>query len=247
MPDTGRRTEKDLEKRTLLRDIINFFSLTGFLYGPLDERLHVRKAVEKQLRKPTPHYRYVFEGNFFACLGGISFTLFLVQAVTGVLLLMYYRPTVDEAYKSVVEVTNIVPFGWLIRGIHHWAANIMILTVILHLLRVFTVGAYKPPRDFNWVTGVMLFLLTLGFGFSGYLLPWTQLSYWATTVGTEAAASVPFVGDYVKFFIRGGTDIGQLTLTRFFALHVVILPAVILAFLVLHFLMIRRQGISQPL
>lgn len=245
MPDT--RDDKELEKRTLLRDIINFFSLTGFIYGPLDERLHIRKAVEKQLGKPTPHYRYCAERNFFSCLGGISFTLFLVQALTGILLLMYYRPTVEEAYKSVVEITNIVPFGWLVRGIHHWAANIMIMTVILHMMRVFTVGAYKPPRDFNWVTGAALLLLTFVFGFSGYLLPWTQLSYWATTVGTEAAASVPFLGDTIKFFIRGGTDIGQLTLTRFFALHVVILPAVILAFLILHFLMIRRQGISQPL
>lgn len=130
---------------------------------------------------------------------------------------------------------------------HAWGANIMILFVFMHMFRVFFVGAYKPPRDFNWVTGVLLLLITFVFGFSGYLLPWTQLSYWATTVGTEASGTVPFIGEYMKYFIRGGSEINQLTLTRFFALHVVILPAIIMVLLTLHFLMIRRQGISEPL
>jgi len=238
---------KDLEKRTLLKEIIDLLSLTGFIYGPLDRRLRLRHAIEKQLKKPTPKYRYPGENWFFSCLGGISFTLFLIQLVTGILLLLYYRPTVDEAYKSIVEITNVVPYGWLIRGIHQWGANLMVLTVILHMFRVFMVGAYKPPRDFNWVTGVVLLLITLTFGFSGYLLPWHQLSYWATTVGTEALSSVPVIGEKLKFFVRGGENVGQLALTRFFALHVVILPIVAIFFLFLHFLMIRRQGIAEPL
>src|SRR3972149_2580237 len=134
--------EKELEKRTLLRDIINLFSLTGFIYGPLDERLNIREAIEKQLKKPVPHYRTCLENNFLGCLGGITFTLFLIQVVTGILLLMYYRPTIDEAYKSIVEVSNIVPYGWLIRGMHHWAANLMVVTIFLHMFKVFISGAY---------------------------------------------------------------------------------------------------------
>lgn len=239
--------ERDLEKRTLYRDLLNLVSLWGFIYGPLDERLHVREAVEHQLHKPTPYYRTWWERNFFSCMGGLSFVLFLVQAATGVMLLMYYRPTTGEAYKSVVEITNLVPFGWLVRGIHQWGATLMVGMVLLHMIRVFVVGAYKPPRDFNWVTGVTLLLMTMGFGFSGYLLPWSQLSYWATTVGTEGAGAVPRVGETLKFFIRGGPEVGQLALTRFFAVHVVLLPAVMLMLLGLHFAMIRRQGISRPL
>ncbi len=247
MADNDLKKREDLEKRTLLTDIIDFLSLTGFLYGSLDRRLHIRKAVEKQLHKPTPRYRFWFENYFTSCLGGLSFVFFINQAITGILLLLYYKPTTTEAYKSVVEIVNVVPYGWLIRGMHAWGANLMILFVFMHMLRVFFVGAYKSPRDFNWVTGVLLLIITLLFGFSGYLLPWTQLSYWATTVGTEAFGTVPFIGEYMKYFIRGGAEINQLTLTRFFALHVVILPAIIMVLLTLHFLMIRRQGISEPL
>lgn len=242
-----RRDDRKIEERTLIREIINFFSLTGFIYGPLDERLNIREAIEKQLKKPVPHYRTWMENNLLACLGGLSFINFLILLVSGILLLMYYRPTTGEAYKSVVEITNLVPLGWLVRGVHFWAGNLMVVTVTLHLLKVFITGAYRPPRDFNWVTGVVLFLITLLFSFSGYLLPWNQISYWATTVGTETFGTVPVIGESLKFFIRGGSDINQITLTRFFALHVVILPLVAFAFLVLHFAMIRRQGISDPL
>lgn len=244
----GRNKEMlDMEKRTLFREVFNWLSLTGFVYGPLDERLNFREALEKQMKKPTPHYRYWITNNFFGCLGGITFTIFLIQLVTGILLLMYYRPTTAEAYKSMVMITNDVPFGWLIRGMHFWGANIMTVTVIMHMFRVFFVGAYKPPRDFNWVIGMILLSLTLAFGFSGYLLPWNQISYWATTVGTESLGAVPIIGETLKYFVRGGAQVSQLALTRFFALHVVILPGIIIAFLTMHFLMIRRQGISDPL
>ncbi|MEM7828486.1 MAG: cytochrome b N-terminal domain-containing protein [Candidatus Aenigmatarchaeota archaeon] len=245
MPDE--RNYEERERKGVLWEIFNLLTLTGFLYGFLDERLRFREAVEKQLNKPVPTYRTWIENNFLACLGGLSFVLFMIQMVTGVLLLMYYRPTVNGAFESVVEITNVVPFGWLIRGVHHWAANLMILTVIMHMFKVFFTGAYKPPRDLHWVSGVILFILTLLLGFSGYLLPWTQLSYWATTVGTESLGAVPFIGEQLKFFVRGGPQVGQLALTRFFALHVVILPGLTIFFLFSHFLMIRRVGISEPL
>jgi len=238
----GDKENKDLEKRGSFREIVNLLTLTGFVYGPLDERLSIREALEKNLKKPVgDHVNWTF------CFGGITFLLFIVQAFTGVLLLMYYEPTTTAAYKSVVHITNNVPFGWLMRGIHHWAANLMTVFVFLHMLRVFFYGAYKAPRDFNWVTGFILLLLTLGFGFTGYLLPWNQVSYWATTVGTELPSAVPIAGDLIKMLIRGGTDVTQATLTRFFAVHILILPASIAVFLIGHFLMIRKQGISEPL
>ncbi|NIS61724.1 MAG: cytochrome b6 [Proteobacteria bacterium] len=240
----GRETEKrDIERRTYIRESVNLFTLlTGILYGELDQRLEIREAIRNQLKKPVPsHVNWTF------CFGGISFFLYIILAVTGVLLLMYYRPTTTDAYESVVIITNIVPYGWLIRGLHHWAANLMILMVILHMLRVFFYGAYKPPRDLNWVVGVLLLFLTLIFGFSGYLLPWNQVSYWATTVATDGAGAIPLIGDQLKYFVRGGPEVSQLTLTRFFALHVVILPAVTFILLFLHFGMLRKQGISGPL
>ncbi|MEE8449463.1 MAG: cytochrome b N-terminal domain-containing protein [Thermodesulfobacteriota bacterium] len=234
--------QKDLEHRISLREILSWLSLVGFVYGPLDERLGIRQALEKALKKPVPHHV-----NWTFCFGGITFFMFLVLAVTGILLLMYYRPTTAEAYASVVYITNEVPFGWLIRGLHFWAGNLMIIMVILHMLRVFFYGAYKSPRDLNWIAGFVLFMLTLGFGFTGYLLPWNQISYWATTVGTEIPGAIPLVGDTLKYLTRGGAEVSQTTLTRFFAIHVVILPAIISFFLAVHFAVIRRQGISGPL
>ena len=234
--------QPSIEQRSGLRELFELFSLTGFVYGQLDARLDIKDAVEQNLKKPVPAHV-----NFTYCFGGITLLLFLIQAATGIMLLMYYRPTVAEAYKSVVYITNNVPFGWLFRGLHHWAANGMVVMVFLHMLRVFFYGAYKPPRDFNWVTGVVLLMLTLGFGFTGYLLPWNQISYWATTVGTEVPGAMPVIGQYIATLMRGGQTIGQTTLTRFFAIHVVILPLAIGFFLLGHFFMIRKQGISGPL
>lgn len=229
-------------QRSGLRELFELFSLTGFVYGPLDSRLDIKDALEQNLSKPVPPHV-----NWLYCFGGITLLLFIIQAVTGIMLLMYYRPTIAEAYKSVVFITNNVPFGWLIRGLHHWASNLMIVMVFLHMARVFFYGAYKAPRDFNWVTGVILLMLTMGFGFTGYLLPWNQISYWATTVGTEVPGAVPVIGNFIATLIRGGQAIGQTTLTRFFAVHVVILPATIGFFLLGHFFMIRKQGIAGPL
>jgi menaquinol-cytochrome c reductase cytochrome b subunit len=234
---------REFESRTYLRESVNLLTLlTGILYGELDERLGIRDAIKKNMSKPVPYHV-----NLTFCFGGISFFVFLILLFTGVLLLMYYRPTTGEAYESVVLITNVVSYGWLIRGLHHWGANLMVLMVMLHMARVFFYGAYKPPRDFNWVIGVVLLLLILMFGFSGYLLPWSQVSFWATTVVTDAIGALPAAGKTIQYFLRGGPEVGQLTLTRFFALLVVVLPAVTIALLFLHFGMLRKQGISGPL
>ena len=233
---------ESIEERSGLRSIFHLITLFGLVYGELDERLSVREAFEKALHKPVPPHAWQM-----LCLGGVSFLLFMIQAVTGTLLLFYYRPAIGEAFSSTQFINNHVQFGWLVRSVHSWGSTLMIAFVFLHFLNVFVRRAYRHPRDFTWVSGVFLMLLTMGFGFTGYLLPWTQLSYWATTVGTETAAAVPLVGGYLKIFMRGGPDVSAATLTRFFAIHVLILPFAITFFLFMHFLLIRRLGMADPL
>lgn len=184
--------------------------------------------------------------TMWSCFGGISFFVFLSQVVTGMLLMVYYEPSIERAHDSVARIMNEVPFGWLIRGIHAWGSNLMIVTILIHMCKIFLTGIYKPPRELNWVVGVTLFLMTLGLSFTGYLLPWTQLAYWATVVGTETPAAVPYVGELMRFAMRGGDEITQVTLTRFFALHVMILPATLAAIIGAHLVQIRRQGIAGP-
>jgi len=217
-------------------------SATGLLYGGLDERLELREALQKALRKAVPKHV-----NFSFCFGGLTFLMFAIQVVTGVLLTMYYRPTPEGAYASVRFISNHVTMGWLVRGLHQWCANLMVIFVVAHLLRVFAYGAYKNPRELNWVAGCFLLFVTLAFGFTGYLLPWDQLSYWATKVGTEIAGAVPLVGQPALHVLRGGSEITGATLTRFYAFHIIVLPAVAIFLLAAHFLMIRRQGIAGPL
>lgn len=225
------------------KDVLDLFlTFTGAVYGSLDRRLDIDEAVRKQLYKPVPAHV-----NWTGCFGGITLFLFMIQVATGILLTLYYRPAPEAAYESVRHITNDVGFGWLVRGIHHWAATVMVATVFIHTLRVFFTGAYKPPRELNWVVGTILLFIVMGFAFTGYLLPWDQLSYWATTVGTEIAGAVPLVGKYLLLVLRGGAEISGETLTRFYAFHVIILPFVALFLMGLHFLMIRRQGISGPL
>lgn len=208
----------------------------------LDERFEVRRVAREFADHRVPDHV-----NWLYCFGGITFLCFLIQIVTGVLLAFNYQPTMEGAYSSILHIMDDVPFGVLIRSIHAWTANIMIIMVILHMLRVFFHGAYRPPRELNWITGVILFFMTITFGFSGYLLPMNQLSYWATKVGTEIAGAIPFVGASVQAFLLGGDKIGDPTLTRFYAIHVVILPVVLSALLAGHFFMVRKQGISEPL
>jgi quinol-cytochrome oxidoreductase complex cytochrome b subunit len=160
------------------------------------------------------------------------------------MLSVYYVPSPDHAYDSITYIMNEVQFGWLIRGIHHWGASLLVLVVFLHMLRVFFYGAYKYPRELTWITGVFLLLATLGMGFTGYLLPWNQRSYWATVVGTEIAGTVPGIGRFITRVLRGGSDLSAVTLVRFFSMHVWIIPALVLVILGVHLYLVVRLGIS---
>lgn len=184
--------------------------------------------------------------NWLYTLGFVNVTLFLIQAVTGTILAMYYSPSPDHAYGSVQYIMTELPFGWLIRGVHHWGASVMVVTVAFHALAVFIIAAYKYPREATWLGGVALLLVTLGFGFTGYLLPWDEKAYWATTVGTNMAGTVPLIGGALVRILRGGAELGALTLTRFFAAHVLLFPASIAALIGIHLFMVIRQGVSVP-
>ena len=213
------------------------------IYFWVDERLEMHDYIKKDiLDKPIPKGL-----NLSYCFGGITFFLFVMLAVTGYFMTLYYVPSPEQAYDAVDYLTFEVPMGQVIRGIHHRSGNLMMVTIFLHMLRVFIYGAYKKPREINWMSGVGLFCLVMGFGFTGYLLPWDQKAYWATKVGTSIMGTVPVVGDYSLRLMRGGSDLGALTLTRFYTLHVLFLPILTVILLLAHFVMIRKQGISSPL
>jgi quinol-cytochrome oxidoreductase complex cytochrome b subunit len=208
------------------------------LYQWLDDRLGLNTIYNVTLDRKVPKV------NWFYTLGSASLFLFVLQAVTGVFLAVYYVPSPENAYNSIQYIMNEVAFGWLIRGIHHWGATLMVLFVFLHMLRTFFFAAYKFPREITWLTGVILLLATLGMGFTGYLLPWNQRSYWATTVGTEIAGTVPVIGDFIMRVLRGGTDLSGVTLARFFAVHIWFIPAVIVALIGVHIYLVIRIGIT---
>jgi cytochrome b6 len=172
--------------------------------------------------------------------------LFVVQVVTGILLLLYYRPSSENAFESVQFIVTEVQFGWLIRSIHSWSANLMIATLFIHLFSVFFLRAYYRPREMTWVSGVVLLFIVICFGFSGYLLPWNQLAFFATKVGTEIAGVVPVIGRPVLRFLRGGDEVTGATLTRFFGFHVAVLPATATVFLAIHVLLVQLHGMSVP-
>ncbi len=217
--------------------------MLGRLIDVFDRRLGFREDFKKNvLDHPVPP-----RINLTYCFGGITFLLYILLAVTGVTMLFFYVPSVDHAFVTVEYITFDLPLGNPIRAIHHWSAQLMIVFVSLHMLRVFVYGAYKNPREFNWVTGVFLFGITLAFGFTGYLLPWDQKAYWATKVGVLMPKSLPAVGPFLSQLLMGGDDLGALTLSRFFAIHVAVLPIFTVIFLAGHFWMIRRLGISKPL
>jgi quinol-cytochrome oxidoreductase complex cytochrome b subunit len=206
------------------------------------ERVPVKWEVFEELaREPIPYHIK----SWFYCLGGTPLMLFLIQVVTGILLTFYYVPSPDHAYESIRHVTEDVPFGWWVRGLHHWAANLMILAVFLHTVRVFITGAYRRPRELNWMVGLGLLATTLTFGFTGYSLVYNQLSYWATTVGTNIAGETPLVGPHLLAFLRGGGTVTSNTLTRFFTLHIGGLPTAMVVLLALHILLIRTHGVTR--
>mgnify|MGYP002622994670 CR=1 FL=1 len=213
------------------------------VYDWFDDRYQITPIIEKNVtKKQVPRTL-----GWAACLGGLSFLVFLVQVFTGVLLLMYYKPQPDQAWDSVTFLTSNVPMGWLVQRIHTVGANLMIVLVFMHMARIAYYKIFRRPRELHWVSGVVLLMLTLTLAFTGYLLPWTQLSYWGAKVGTEIPSAIPIVGNDIVEWIRRGRAISGETLGFFFSLHIWILPGTAVLFMLMHFMMIRRTGISRPL
>jgi cytochrome b6 len=197
---------------------------------------HVVQTKTVPLHRHTPWYY----------LGGMTLFFFMIQVATGILLMLYYKPSALEAHESIQFIMTQVSFGWLIRSLHSWSANLMVATAFIHLFSVLLMKAYRPPRELTWMSGFILLVLVLGFGFSGYLLPWNTLAYFATRVGTDIAGSVPVVGGFLLRFLRGGDHVTGSTLSRFYGWHVAILPAITTLLLVLHLLLVQRHGMSVP-
>src|SRR5712691_1774484 len=179
-------------------------------------------------------------------LGSATLTAFLVQAITGVILAMYYKPDPQNAYQSIQHITNDLTWGWLVRGMHKWGASVFIILMFFHMARVFLFGAYKYPRELNWIVGVMLLSIGMLEGFTGYLLPWDQTAYWATIVGINLNGTAPFLGPFIAQFLRGGSEIGTDTLARFYSLHMLVIPGAIIGLITLHLYLVVRLGVTSP-
>ena len=207
----------------------------------LEERSGLVGATKYFLFRKVPR-----DTNWFHTLGSATLTAFIVQAVTGVVLAFYYKPSPNEAYSSIQYITNDLTLGWLVRGMHRWGASVFIILLFLHMGRVFLFGAYKYPRELNWLLGVMLLVLAMLEGFTGYLLPWDQTAYWATVVGINLNATAPFAGPFLSDFLRGGQEIGTETLSRFYSLHMLLLPGGLIGLILLHLYLVIRLGVTSP-
>jgi len=208
----------------------------------LDQRLGLNMAIALAEHKEVPRHRH----SVWYYFGGMTLFLFIVQVVTGILLLLYYRPSAENAFESVQFIVTEVEFGWLIRSVHSWSANLLILALFIHMFSVYFLSAYRAPREMTWVSGVLLLFLCIGFGFSGYLLPWNELAFFATKVGTDIAGVLPLVGHFTLRFLRGGDEVTGATLTRFFGFHVAVLPALTTAVLGMHLFLVQLHGMSVP-
>ena len=217
-------------------------SVHGKLWTWLDQRIGLADLEKLARKKQVPVHRH----GVWYYLGGMTLFLFVVQVLTGTLLLFYYRPSAEEAYESVQFLMAEVEFGWLIRSIHAWSANLMILALFVHLFSVLLLKAYRPPREVTWFSGIGLLAIALGFGFTGYLLPWNELAYFATKVGTEITGAVPLVGRFLLRLLRGGDEVTGATLTRFYGIHVAVLPALVMLVLGLHLYLVQKHGMSVP-
>ena len=222
-----------------------------FRHGYPDSRKNQSLAVFTNVflhLHPVKVRRHALAIPYTWCMGGLSFFLFLALTLTGVLLMFYYRPTTEWAYSDIKDLETVVVFGQILRNMHRWAAHGMVITVFLHMIRVFYTGSYKPPREFNWVLGTLLWVITLLLSFTGYLLPWDQLALWAITVGTNMVGSTPLIGADILYLLRGSLEVSGNTLLRFYVLHVVGLPLLAGFLMAIHFWRIRKDGgISGPL
>jgi menaquinol-cytochrome c reductase cytochrome b subunit len=213
----------------------------------LDERYPFTRSVDEALYQRVPNYA----NAFYYCFGGMVFILIAFQLLTGIFLAFYYVPDAAgnpaPAYTSVNDITNTVYLGWLVRGVHFWSANLLVVMIVMHMARVFWTGSYRAPRELNWMVGVIMLLCVLLFSLTGYLLPWDTKAYWATSVTIKIGGSAPLLGPLIETVLQGGPTLGPNTLQRFFTIHVFILPALIVLLMYVHFRMIRAQGISEPL
>ncbi len=213
----------------------------------LDDRYPFTKSVDEALYQRVPNYA----NAFYYCFGGMVFILIVFQLITGVFLSFYYIPDATgnpaAAYTSVQDIMSKVYLGWLIRGVHFWSANLLIIMVALHMARVFWSGSYRAPRELNWMVGVTMLLVILGLSLTGYLLPWDTKAYWATSVTIKVGAGIPWIGQAIKELAQGGPTLGPNTLQRFFTIHVFLLPGLIVLLMYIHFRLIRQHGISEPL
>ena len=213
------------------------------LYKWIDERVDLADLVEFMGKKYVPIHRH----SIWYYFGGVTLFLFLIQVVSGILLLMYYKGSEDLAFESIQFIMSKVQFGWLIRSIHSWAANLFILAAVIHMFSVYFTKAYRKPREITWLTGMFMLFLGMGFGFSGYLLPWNELAFFATKVGTDIAGAVPIVGKPIMVLLRGGEDVTGATLSRMFGFHVAIFPGIFAVLLGIHLVLVQRQGMSEPI
>jgi menaquinol-cytochrome c reductase cytochrome b subunit len=207
----------------------------------LEERSGLVGGVKYFLFRKVPG-----DTNWMQTLGSATLTAFIVQAITGVILAMYYKPDPKTAYASIQHITNDVTLGWLVRGMHRWGASVFIILMFFHMARVFLFGAYKYPRELNWIIGVLLLTMGLAEGFTGYLLPWDQTAYWATVVGININGTAPFVGPFIRQLLQGGSQISGETLTRFYAIHMLVVPGAIIGLITLHLYLVIRLGVTSP-
>jgi cytochrome b6 len=214
----------------------------GKVWNWLDARVGLKDLDKLAKKKQVPLHRY----SAWYYFGGMTLFLFTVQVVTGILLLLYYRPSSGEAYESVQFLMTEVEFGWLVRSIHAWSANLMIFTLFVHLFSTLMLKAYRQPRELTWLSGVGLMALTLTFGFTGYLLPWNKLAFFATSVGTEIPGILPVIGGFMRRLLRGGDEVTGATLTRFYGIHVAVLPALVGALIGVHLFLVQKHGMSVP-
>ena len=211
----------------------------GRIFDWIDDRFGVKQPHRKFLSRNIP------EGvNYTFCLGGAAFTLFIMLLLSGLLLSLYYVPSERDAFNSIVRLQREVRFGWFVRSFHKWSANLLIITIMLHTIRVFLYKAYRPPRELNWIAGSLTLIMAFASAFTGYLLPWNQKAYWATEVGTSMADTVPFIGKYLLYLVRGGEDVTGVTLIRFYAMHVLYLPFLMFVILWAHLHIVKRQGVK---
>jgi quinol-cytochrome oxidoreductase complex cytochrome b subunit len=221
--------------------LLSLLRFLGLLYGPIDTSLPIDQAFRKALR-----YRLSRHAGWRQVFGGITYLLLIMLVLTGVLLSFYYRPSAEEAYQSIQHIVSGVTLGWLMRDVHVWAANLIVLAALVHMARVFFGAAYKPPRETNWLVGLLLLFVIFAFGATGYLLPWDQWAYWTVTEGLDVVGRVPVIGGSLVEILRGDPIVSGATLSRFFAIHVIVLPWLVLGLLVLHFTLVRKHGIAPP-